>query len=197
MVLRSKASVDATQLSIDLEAGVGEYLSGGADYNLGLDALYGDSQNIVTHPLDLCIHWGLAIVEHGLDIAGIVDVLAETGLPDNPHPKSIRGLDEVVSKVLEVLRLGRLLGCEAGDGPVLDGGALVVLRWQSDPQVIPSSLLQCRELQDPTRSVHHLLRHIQAKLLNVGVIVEVSLADQVPDLPLPVQGGPGSGFDHG
>ena len=49
-----------------------------------------------------------------------MDVCAEAGLSDNPHLKVVSDLDKT-------LGFDRLLGYEAGYGPVLDDGAFVAL----------------------------------------------------------------------
>ena len=61
----------------------------------------------------------LEIVEHGLHIGGIMDVLAEARFPHNPHAQVTRDLGQAVNKVLQVLRFDRLLRGEAGYGPIL------------------------------------------------------------------------------
>ena len=43
------------------------------------------------------------IVEHGLDIAGVVNVLAEAGLPLDPHAQVSRDLGQPVHEILQVL----------------------------------------------------------------------------------------------
>ena len=43
------------------------------------------------------------IVEHGLDIAGVVDILAEAGLPLDPHAQVSRDLSQPVHEILQIL----------------------------------------------------------------------------------------------
>ena len=45
--------------------------------------------------------------------------------------------------------------------------------------------------------LHQVSANIEAKLLDIGVVVEVRLPDEVVDLPLPVRSAPGGGLDHG
>jgi hypothetical protein len=51
--LGDEDGVDAAQLGVDLEAEVGEHLRRRTGHILGLDALGGDAQHTVTHPLHL------------------------------------------------------------------------------------------------------------------------------------------------
>ena len=80
-------------------------------------ALSGDTKNTVPHPFDLCIDRSLArknhddklefrklfpvIGEHGLDITGVINILAKAWLSKNPHSKSVRYLDQPIHEVLE------------------------------------------------------------------------------------------------
>ena len=69
-----------------------------------------------------CLDWSLArenhdnklefrelfpvIGEHGLNITGVMNVLAEAWLANNPNSKSVRYLDQPIHKVLDLDVLG-------------------------------------------------------------------------------------------
>ena len=60
-----------------------------------------------------------------------------------------------------------------------------------------ASILKFRCGQHPASDLHQVPGDVEAKLLDIRVIVKICLPDQIVDLPLPVGGGPGRGLDHG
>jgi hypothetical protein len=74
--LGDEDGVDAPQLCIDLEAEVGEHLGRRTGHVLGLDALGGDAQHAVAHPLHL--KKTVFVFDQGLRVTSYRDKSAPT-----------------------------------------------------------------------------------------------------------------------
>ena len=138
------------------------------------------------------------------DLIGSSSILAEARLANDRHPHIARDLLKLLCEVPQRVFPHRPAGGKAGDGPLLDvhpreellaphvPNALV---WQS-LLLSSSTVLQFWRGQHPATDLHQVPRDVQTKLLDERVVVQVGLAHQVVDLPLPVWSGSGRGLDH-
>ena len=202
--------VDAAQLGVDLEAEVGENPRRGARYVLGLDALRRDAEDAVLHPFYHGEHRSLAghqdyyelkfqelfteVVEHLLNVARVMDVLAEARLAKHLHSEVTGDLSQSVHKIVQILWFDGLLWREASYGPVFDSFIKLLaphvpdsLTGHGEGSAFPAPVLQLGRIEDSSLSLHHLQAHVEAELPDEGVIVEVRLVDGVPDIPLPIR----------
>ena len=186
-------------------------LGRGPSHIFGLYALCGNAEHAIAHPLNFGVDWGLAwkdhqdqlkhgevlleVAEHWLHIRHILNVLAEVWLALDPHAKIARDAHQTLNETPESLRRNGLLRSETGDCPTLDvdpGEELLathvphtLARSGDGPVVVVARLvLHLGRVEHPGRRVQHGLRHLESKLSDERVVVEVGLVDQVLDLSL-------------
>lgn len=69
----------------------------------------------------------MKITEHGLNIARIMNVFAETWFSHNSHSQCFGNMNQSVNKVLQILRFNRLLRSKTGNRPVSNSCRLIQL----------------------------------------------------------------------
>ena len=134
------------------------------------------------------------VVEHLLNVARVMDVLAEARLAKHLHSEVTGDLSQSVHKIVQILWFDGLLWREASYGPVFDSFIKLLaphvpdsLTGHGEGSAFPAPVLQLGRIEDSSLSLQHLQAHVEAELPDEGVIVEVRLVDGVPDIPLPIR----------